>query len=83
MYMTSSRSENGLDGNNVYLLQIDPFYEDIQVARFRSSLKFENILKLKKDLLVKSFVQTISKPDGSKKVLVISQFYDEIVCTQL
>ena len=55
----------------------------MRVARFRSEVRFENKLKLKKDFIVKTFLQTITKRDGSKQLQVLTQFQDEVISTKM
>ena len=55
----------------------------MRVARFRSEVRFENRLKLKKDFIVKTFLQTITKRDGSKQLQVLTQFQDEVISTKM
>lgn len=55
----------------------------MRVARFRSEVRFENKLKLKKDFIVKTFLQTITKRDGSKQLQVLTQFQDEVISSKM
>jgi hypothetical protein len=71
--------------NRINLVLIDPFYEETQVAHFRSHTHFDNEIFSCNDTMVTSVVQsTMSKKRDLKfKSYIWTQFPDQLIRSSL
>lgn len=71
--------------NRINLVLIDPFYEETQVAHFRSNVHFENEIFGCNDTIVNSVIQsTMSKKRDLKfKTYIWSQFPEQLIRSSL
>ena len=68
-------------------MMIDPYYKDIEVVRFKSSLYFENVIKGQDDVPIKMIVQNSmvrKSPDSvDSKTYIWAQFPKDLVMMKL
>ena len=87
MYMTYDKSikNKSTDKNNIYLVMVDPYYNEIQVARFKSQMKFNNHFRTCMDFMITAIIQSTLNGSIIQKCSsqILAQYVDEIKTSSL
>jgi hypothetical protein len=82
-FLTVGKGEStgNVQKNRINLLLMDPFYEETQVAHFRSSTSFECELQAQCDAIITSVIQSTmgKKRDKKFKTYIWTQFPQQLV----
>ena len=83
--MTVGSQNNEVEFNRIYLLLIDPLYDDVQSLLFRSSCVFDNGVVEGNDTILSTFAQcTASRvDDDSYEVYLWSQLANSLIRSKL
>ena len=84
-FLTAGKDSANINHNKINLVFIDPFYEDLQAALFRSNTVFDSEILTQNDAIISSIVQSTKgkRSDNNYNTYIWTQYPQKIIRSKM